>query len=312
MRVLVLFAAASLLPAADWLSASADPKHTRSQPAETELSKETAGDLKLLWKMRFEERITAPVVLGPIFTHRGIKELVFFGGAGDNLYAVDADLARIVWKRHFETGTSPNAIGLTAAPVLAPYYGPPPEGDDASTPRRSLFVLTSDGQLHTVRPADGHDLALPLGFLPPGSAASDLTLTSNIVSSDVSGETWSIPVDGSGKPTRHAAAVLEKAATAGGYQVFAKADSLVAKRGGETVWTLAHLTNPLAPVIANNLVFAVSGSTLLVLDLATGRQIFRSESNGAEPATASIALANGHVYFIAGQTIYCYGFPMEI
>ena len=115
MRLFFLLTVACFSNAADWLSSSADPKHTRSQPAETELSRETIRDLKLLWKLHFDEPITAPVVLGPIYTHRGIKELVFFGGEGDNLYAVDADLARIVWKRHFENA---NPGKLTAAPVL--------------------------------------------------------------------------------------------------------------------------------------------------------------------------------------------------
>ena len=316
MRVLLLFAIASLLPAADWLSASADPKHTRFQPAETDISKDTAADLKLLWKLHFDEQITAPVVLGPIFTHRGIKELVFFAGAGDNLYAVDADLARLFWKHHFDTAPG-CGTGLTAAPVLAPYYGPPPEGDDASTPRRSLFVLTSDGQLHTVRPADAHDLAVPVAFVPAGSIASDLTLTSDTVSTDVTGGcakpktgTWRIRLGGAASVGPATAG--SKTAVSKSYRVTATTGSLIATENSKPLWTVSGLTTPLAPVIANDLVFTVSGSTLLVIDLPSGRRLFTSAPNGPEPATASLALANGHVYFIAGQTVYCYGFPLEI
>lgn len=315
-RVLLLLGVAVPLTAADWLSAAADPKHTRFQPAETELSKDTAADLKLLWKLPFDERITAPVVLGPIFTHRGIKELVFLAGAGDNLYAVDADLARLVWKRHFDTAPG-CGTGLTAAPVLAPYYGPAPDGDDASTPRRSLFVLTGDGQLHTVRPADAHDLALPAAFVPPGSEASDLTLTSDTISTDVTGGcghprtgTWRMRFGGAASVSN--ATPDPKTAVAMGYRAAATADTLTVTENGKPLWALPNLTKPLAPVIANNLVFTVSGSTLLAIDLPTGRKLFISPPNGAEPATASIAIANGHIYFIAGQTLYCYGFPLEI
>ncbi len=277
---------ACTLAIADWLSASADPRHTRSQPAEKELSAATAANLKLLWKFSFEERVTAPVVLGPIFTHRGIKELVFLAGANDNLYSIDADLGRLFWKRHFEAPSSDCKTGLTAAPVLAPYNGPAPEGDDASTPRRSLFVLTSDGQLHTVRPTDAKDLSLPEPFLPAGSIASDLTLTSRVVTTYVSG--------GCGRP-----------------QI------------GEYSHTLNTAGSPfrvkpgpapgiLPPVTANGLAFTVSGSELIVTELATRKQIFRSTSHGIEPAQDSLAIANGHVYFVAGTTLYCYGFPIEI
>ena len=108
-----------VLSAADWLSA-----HARSQPAEKELSADSVGGLKLLWSLPLGQRLTAPVVLGPIFTHRGIKELVFLAGTGDDLFAIDADLGRIVWRRHFETPAKDCANSLTAAPVLAPYYGP--------------------------------------------------------------------------------------------------------------------------------------------------------------------------------------------
>ena len=277
---------ACTLAAADWLSASADPKHTRSQPAEKELSAVTAANLKLLWKFSFEERVTAPVVLGPIFTHRGIKELVFIAGANDNLYSIDADLGRLFWKRHFEVAASDCKTGLTATPVLAPYNGPAPEGDDASTPRRSLFVLTSDGQLHTVRPADAKDLSLPEPFLPAGSVASDLTLTSRVVTTYVS--------DGCGRPQ-----IGEY-----GHVLNAAGAPFLVKPG--------PAPGTLPPVTANGLTFAASGSQLIVTETATRKQIFRSASNGTEPAQDSLAIANGHVYFVAGKTLYCYGFPIEI
>jgi len=277
--VLVALALSAHLPAADWLSA-----HNRTQPDEKELSVETAPNLKLLWKLTFDETLTAPIALGPIFTHRGIKEIVFIAGAGNSLYAIDADLGRLVWKRHFETTPGCGAT-LTAAPVMAPYYGPAPEGDDAATPRRSLFVLTGDGVLHTVRPADGHDLALPIAFLPPGSKAGNLDLKGNVISTEVSrgcsnpqvGQ-WSIRLSSHGtKPqVNHS------------------------------------MPEPPAPVLANGLMFQISGTELTVSNLQTGKQLYVSGPNGTEPATDRLAIANSHVYVVAARTIYCYGFPIEI
>lgn len=308
-----------VIAAADWLSASADPRHTRSQPAEQELSFATVGGLKLLWKFNFEERITAPVVLGPIFTHRGIKELVFVAGAQNNLYSVDADLGRLFWKRHFDVPASDCKTGLTAAPVLAPYNGPPPEGDDASTPRRSLFVLTSDGQLHTVRPADAKDLTVPEKFLTPGSIASDLTLTSRVISTYVSGGCgarptgeYSLTLSGAIRLVMSTAPPEPKAAVWQGIRIAASGGSLAAVERDHPLWVLADLADPIPPVAANGLVFTVIGTKLLALEIASGNQVFESAANGTEPAQDSLAVANGHIYFVAGKTLYCYGFPIEI
>ncbi len=307
------------LAAADWLSASADPRHTRSQPAEQELSPVTVGGIKLLWKFNFDERITAPVVLGPIFTHRGIKELVFVAGAGDNLYSVDADLGRLFWKRHFDIQPSDCKTGLTAAPVLAPYNGTPPEGDDASTPRRSLFVLTSDGQLRTVRPADAKDLSLAENFVAPGSVASNLTLTSRAIGTYVSGGCGApaigehnLTLGSAAHPVVRTVPPEPKAAVWRNIRIAASGSSLAAVEQNHPMWVLSDLANPIPPVAANGLVFTVSGTKLLALEIATGNRVFVSPTNGAEPAQDSLALANGHIYFVAGKTLYCYGFPIEI
>jgi outer membrane protein assembly factor BamB len=307
------------LTAADWLSASADPRLTRNQPAEKELSRDTVQNLKLLWKLPFNERLTAPVVLGPIFTHRGIKELVFVAGADDNLYAADADLGRLFWTRHFDTPKSDCKTGLTAAPVLAPYNGLAPEGDDASTPRRSLFVLTSDGQLRTVRPADSKDLSLPLPFLPAGSVASELRLTGDRISTYVTGGCahpglgeWSRRVT-IGDEIREAslADAAPKAAVWQDYRITTKpGGALVITR--MTVESVVPLPSSVPPVTANGVVFTVSGTELLAFDIASGEALFKSGPNGSSPAQDSLAIANGHVYFVAGTTLYCYGFPIEI
>ena len=40
---------------------------------------------------------------GLLITYLGFKEMLVFGGSSDNVYSVDADLNRLIWKRHFET-----------------------------------------------------------------------------------------------------------------------------------------------------------------------------------------------------------------
>src|SRR5882757_8564878 len=84
--------------AQDWLTYGGDPQRTNWQRYERELNKDNVKNLRLLWKRQLDNQpdgrnaLTAPLILGPTITHRGIKELVFVAGAADNVYAVDADL----------------------------------------------------------------------------------------------------------------------------------------------------------------------------------------------------------------------------
>src|SRR2546423_5865561 len=149
---------------ADWLNYGGDAQRSGWQKHETILSAKTVKGLRLLWKWKFDNAaqgrnsLTAPVILGRIITHRGIRELVFVAGSSNNVYAVDADLGKLFWKRHLDSAISdrkwiwPCGSGLTAAPALAPdpaaRSSDDADEDDAPTPMRPLYVLSSDGRLH--------------------------------------------------------------------------------------------------------------------------------------------------------------------
>src|SRR5579862_6240128 len=94
--------------AGDWLGVRGDPQGTGWQRHGKTLTVSNAKDLKLLWKRQLDDRsLSSPVIIGPTITHRGVRELVFVAGAGDNLYAVDADLGTLFWKRHFDVLSKP-------------------------------------------------------------------------------------------------------------------------------------------------------------------------------------------------------------
>jgi outer membrane protein assembly factor BamB len=172
------------LAAGDWLNRGGDPQHSGWQRRGKTIDAGNAGRIKLLWKQKLDEDLTAPVMLGPIVTHRGIKELVFAGGASDTIYAVDADLGRVFWKRHIAGVAGPCGGGLTAAPAMAP---PPPgaktseDDDEGHTPMRPFYFVASDGVLHTIRPADGIDMAPEQTFVPANANLSALTFAGRFV-----------------------------------------------------------------------------------------------------------------------------------
>lgn len=175
--------ASGIARAADWLSPRADGQRTGWQPKERQVNSKTVKGLRLLWKRRLDEgAVSSPVLLGPVITHRGIKELVFVASASGHVIAVDADLGTVFWSRQLPV-LAPGGEGKASCPSAPPMppvilsstvAALPDEGanpsaaealainddDDFSDGNRPLLVLTLDGRLHGLRVTTGDD-ALP-------------------------------------------------------------------------------------------------------------------------------------------------------
>ena len=118
---------------ADWLTHGGDPQRTGWQKYEPKINNESVKGFQLLWKLKLENEqkamysIFEPLIVGRLITNRGFKELAIVAGSSDNIYAVDADLGRVLWQRHFEHAAdvpqtaNPSWLcpgGLTATPVI--------------------------------------------------------------------------------------------------------------------------------------------------------------------------------------------------
>src|SRR5207302_905483 len=85
-------------------------------------------------------------------------------------------------------------------------------------------------------------------------------------------------------------------------------------------WKSRAMTAPLAPVIANGIVFVLAGgsksvyATLYALDAATGKELFSSgDAVTSFVHSGGLGMANGHVCFgTFDNTLYCFGLPIEI
>lgn len=202
---------------ADWLTHSGDPQRSGWQKYETKINTESVKGFQLLWKLKLENEqkalysIFEPLVLGRVITNRGFKELAIVAGSSDNIYAVDADLGRILWQRHFEHAPdvpqtrNPTWLcpgGLTATPVIQPPptfrgrggtpapstaaggRGPAPGGrgrGGTGFPVRGVFVLTSDGNLHAMNLSNGEDLMSPAKLIPPNGKPYSLNMIDDVV-----------------------------------------------------------------------------------------------------------------------------------
>src|SRR5690349_10011095 len=223
----MLLACLGVIPlwAAEWITHSGDFQRTGWQRDETKISKDTVKNLQLLWKVTLETKqrsvyaLYGPLIVERAITDRGFKELAIVAGANNDLYAVDADLGTIFWKKHFDwhadvpesdqqTFLCPG--GLTAWPTLAPTpargrasapatppAAPAPARGAASAPAgsaapapprgnnpfsiRTVYVLSADGDLHLVNINTGDDIGPALKFLPPNGKPYSLAFVNNVV-----------------------------------------------------------------------------------------------------------------------------------
>lgn len=173
----------SHLVAANWLSFGHDPQRTGWSPEETEINRDNAKSITLLWKAHLDNQprelnsLTAPVNVEWVTTDKGMAEIVIVGGASDNLFALDAGSGKLLWKKSFEVeGKSrqapfwlcPNA--LNATPLIR-------KDGLAAT----VFAVASDGKLHVLNAINGEDRMPPRKFVPPFSKNWSLNLVNNIL-----------------------------------------------------------------------------------------------------------------------------------
>jgi glucose dehydrogenase len=213
------------LRGADWVTHSGNNQRDGWQRDETKISKDTVKNLQLLWKIRLDTKqrsvysLFGPLIVERAITDRGFKELAFVATTTNDLFAVDADLGKLFWKKHFDwqadSPETPQASflcpgGLTAWPVLQPLPargrgpgGPPPAPAPAApgvargasaagaTPApqrggspfqpRAVFVLTGDGTLHQVNVTNGEEMAAAMKFLPPNGKPYSLAFQNDVI-----------------------------------------------------------------------------------------------------------------------------------
>lgn len=182
------------LGGADWLTHSGDNRRDGWQRDETKISQDTLKNLQLLWKITLETKqrsvysLFGPLIVERAITDRGFKELAFVATTTNDLVAIDADLGKIFWKKHFDWGadapeTAQSSFlcpgGLTAWPVLPP--GPGRGRGGNPFPVRPIFVLTGDGNLHQVNINTGDEMVPPMKFLPPNGKPYSLAYHDNVI-----------------------------------------------------------------------------------------------------------------------------------
>lgn len=236
-----LFVAAALqaAAAATWTQFGADPARTFVVQNEPRLNARSAHKLKLHWKVQLPNKakelnaLTVPVVATDLRVDGKRRTYIFIGGTSDTVFALDAGSGKIAWQKQFaiaapppKTNTwawlCPNA--LTATPAL----------DLAS---KSLYVLDSGGQLHTMSLLDGSERSPARAFTPPFAKTWSLNLANGSLFTSTSQNCNEVP-----------SGVYSIAASSGAARHFDSA------RHGAGIWGRAGVA-----VDANGVIFAGTG-----------------------------------------------------
>ncbi len=174
--LLVMGAAATFAGAANWTTFGGDPERSGWAKEETTLSRENVGQLKLLWSKKLENPVreltalTAPVVLGNLYTQKGLLDIVLVGGSSDKVFALDGDTGSIVWSKEFHTEQKPKQKPDWLCPNA---LNDTPAIDPAT---KTAYVIAADGTLYSLQVVNGEEVRAPQQFAPAFSKNWSLNL----------------------------------------------------------------------------------------------------------------------------------------
>lgn len=181
-----IFAGGVLACAASWTTFGGDPERTGWAQQESVLSRDNVGHLKLLWSKKLENRVreltslTAPVVLGNLFTPKGVLDIVVVAGSSDTVFALDGDTGAMLWSKQFRTEQQPKQKpdwlcpnALNATPVIDPAT-------------KTAYVIAADGMLYALQVVNGEQLRPPQQFVPPFSKMWSLNLVNGVLYTPIS------------------------------------------------------------------------------------------------------------------------------
>ncbi|MGA7239569.1 MAG: hypothetical protein WBY44_28060, partial [Bryobacteraceae bacterium] len=119
--VCMFLAAVAAHTQGEWTTTRGDAQRTAWVRADRKISTAALekGGFELLWKMKLGEALTEPVLVSNIIGYRGFKALSLIGGGAGDVFAVDYDLGKMYWQKHFEqpraTASAECPGGMTAA-----------------------------------------------------------------------------------------------------------------------------------------------------------------------------------------------------
>src|SRR5262245_5531719 len=94
---------------ADWLTDGGNPQRTAWQKDEKILTLSNVKDMKLLWKLKLDNQprvmhsLFPPLIIERVMMPDGPRQLAITAGSSDNIYAIDVEKGKVIWKKHFQS-----------------------------------------------------------------------------------------------------------------------------------------------------------------------------------------------------------------
>ena len=79
---------------------------------------------QLAWKVKLASELTPPALLDRYIGYRGFRSLGFLGAGSDNIYAIDTDLGRIEWQKHFSVAGDGCPSGMIVTRATSANFRP--------------------------------------------------------------------------------------------------------------------------------------------------------------------------------------------
>jgi hypothetical protein len=120
--VFALLAAAAAHAQGEWTTARGDAQRAAWVRADRKISTAALekGGFDLLSKIKLGEPPMEPILINNIIGYRGFKALALVGSGAGSVFAIDTDLGKLYWQKHFDQLHAPASAqcpgGMTAIP----------------------------------------------------------------------------------------------------------------------------------------------------------------------------------------------------
>lgn len=179
LLLLAAFSMQLLASSGDWLSSGGDAQNSRWQRREVLLKSSNVQQMQLMWRRQLGgARLSSPVIMGHMATHRGTLELLFTLSSAGELFAIDGDFGTVFWKRMLGPTQSFPCVTVPAPAItpLPPANPKEEEDEDAPQPLRPVYAVAPDLRLHAIHPGTGQDLSPSRPVATKAPRIRDLTL----------------------------------------------------------------------------------------------------------------------------------------
>ncbi len=185
--LIALATSLGLIWAAEWPTDGGNSQRSNWQRDEKILNTSNVKNLKILWKIKLDNvphemhSLFPPLIADGVNTGQGPRQIAIEAGIADNIYALDVETGKLLWKKHFEYPPPPRSgrpgdplcpTGQTATPVLSP---------PSSSGSRTVYALAGDGKIHSLNVANGEDVTPPFQFGYPNGKSYSLNLVNDII-----------------------------------------------------------------------------------------------------------------------------------